>query len=166
MLQMEPDTHGLTVLPFWAGERSTHWNAHAQGAITGMTTHTRPLDILRASMEAIAYRFALIADALLPLALPDAEIHASGGALWASRLWSQMLADVLGRPLKLSNVPEASSRGAALLALESLGVVAHLTTDAPIEAAEIFEPDIGRHARYREALARQEIVYQQLHGSL
>ena len=165
MSRMEPDAHGLTVLPFWAGERSTHWNAHASGAIMGMTTHTRPLDILRASLEAVAYRFAVIADALLPLALPHAEIHASGGALWASRLWSQMLADVLGRPLKLSNVPEASSRGAALLALEALGVVDHLAADAPVEAAEIFEPNMQRHTIYRGALERQETIYQRLHST-
>ncbi|HEX8096821.1 MAG TPA: gluconokinase, partial [Pyrinomonadaceae bacterium] len=38
---MEPDAHGLTVLPFWSGERSTGWAPEARGAILGLTTATR-----------------------------------------------------------------------------------------------------------------------------
>src|SRR5256886_4655021 len=117
---MQPDAHGLTILPFWAGERSTGWTSNARGAILGLTMHTRPVEILRAAMEAVSYRFALIARALEPFA-PGAEIVASGGALSASVTWSQMLSDVLGRPIYLSNVAEASSRGAVLLALGAAG---------------------------------------------
>ena len=58
---LEPDAHGLTVLPFWAGERSPGWSTEARGAILGLTQRTQPIEILRAAMEAIAYRFALIA---------------------------------------------------------------------------------------------------------
>ena len=80
---IEPDSHGLTVLPFWAGERSPGWSTTARGAILGLTPRTRPVEILRASMEAVAYRFALIADALDAIA-PGAEIVASGNALRSS----------------------------------------------------------------------------------
>src|SRR5207302_9384933 len=37
---MEPVAHGLTVLPLFAGERSTKWRADARGAITGLSIHT------------------------------------------------------------------------------------------------------------------------------
>jgi gluconokinase len=163
---LRPDAHGLTVLPFWAGERSTNWNPEARGAITGLKLHTRPVEILRAAMEAVAYRFAHILRALDTFAPADAEIRASGGALAASPLWAQMIADVLARPLKLSDAREASSRGAALLALESLGVIDHLT-DAPAAAAAValsrtFEPDMEAHAIYRAGAERQESVYQSL----
>ncbi|HJR07795.1 MAG TPA: gluconokinase [Pyrinomonadaceae bacterium] len=157
---LAPDAHGLTLLPFWAGERSTNWNPQASGAITGLTMHTRPVEIMRAALEAVAYRFAHIARALDRFA-PAAEIRASGGALAASPLWSQMLADVLARPLHLSTAREASSRGAALLALESLGAIDHLA-DAPVGQSRTFEPDIEAHAIYRAGAERQEIVYQTL----
>ena len=42
---------------------------------------------------------------------------ASGGAIVASPWWQQTLADVLGRPVRVVDEPEASARGAALLAL-------------------------------------------------
>lgn len=157
---LRPDAHGLTILPFWAGERSTNWNAGARGAITGLNMHTRPVEIMRAAMESVAYRFAHILRALDTFA-PDAEIRASGGALAASPLWAQMIADVLARPVKLSDAREASSRGAALLALESLGVIDQLT-DAPVALSRTFEPDMEAHAVYRAGAERQEVVYQSL----
>src|SRR5262249_7902650 len=57
LASMEPDAHGLTVLPFWAGERSTGWADDARGAIAGLRLHTRPIEIVRAALEAIALRF-------------------------------------------------------------------------------------------------------------
>ncbi|HEV7376331.1 MAG TPA: gluconokinase [Pyrinomonadaceae bacterium] len=157
---MEPDAHGLTILPFWAGERSTGWTSDARGAILGFTMHTRPLEILRASMEAIAYRFALISRALDSFA-PASSIIASGGALVASPTWSQMLADVLGRPVYLSNVAEASSRGAVLLALEAAGKLKSIA-DAPAPFVQIYEPDMARHTRYQLGLERQQDIYARL----
>jgi gluconokinase len=160
LASFDPDSHGLTILPFWAGERSTGWSNAARGAILGLTMHTRPLEILRASMEAIAYRFALIACALDTVAR-GAAIIASGGALSASRLWAQMLADVLGRPLTLSGVRESSGRGAVLLALEAAGKIKSIA-GAPAPTGETYEPDMRHHARYRAGLERQQSVYQHL----
>jgi gluconokinase len=155
---MPPDAHGLTILPFWAGERSTHWNSDARGAITGLRTHTRPLDILRAALEAVALRFARVASDLEAFA-PGATLYASGGALRHSRAWTQVICDALGRELRLSRAREASSRGVALVALERLGAIKSLT-DVPAPVYETFAPDTDAHARYREALARQESLYE------
>ncbi len=158
---LAPDAHGLTLLPFWAGERSTNWNAHATGAILGLTTHSRPAHVLRAALEAVAYRFAFIWQQLAPYAAPGAEVRASGGALIHSTLWTQIIADALNRPVRLAPAHEASSRGAALLALEALGVLASLH-QAPDPAARSFAPDAARHALYRAGLERQETIYQAL----
>jgi gluconokinase len=157
---LEPDAHGLTVLPFWAGERSTNWSTRARGSILGLSVHTRPIEILRAAMEAIAYRFALIAGALDPHA-PAAKIIASGGALTASPVWSQMLADVLGRPVYLTSIAEASGRGACLLALEARGLLKSIE-NSPAPFVQIREPDMARHTRYRAGLERQEEIYSRI----
>jgi gluconokinase len=157
---MQPDAHGLTVLPFWSGERSTGWHARAKGVIYGLTISTRPVEILRAAMEAIAYRFAPIASALEGVA-PNAKIVASGGALLGSPVWSQIMADVLNRPVQLSKIAEASSRGACLLALEATGKLKSIE-HAPFEFAQTFEPDVARHARYRAGLERQQKLYARL----
>ncbi len=160
LARLQPDAHGLTILPFWAGERSTNWSTDARGAIFGLSAHTRPLEILRAAMEAVSYRFALIARALEPLA-PEAEIVASGGALAASFVWPQMLSDVLGRRIQLSGVAEASSRGACLLALEARGLLKSIET-APVPPLQTFEPEMAHHARYQIGLERQQKFYERL----
>ncbi|MBC8030633.1 MAG: gluconokinase [Pyrinomonadaceae bacterium] len=158
LARLEPDAHGLTILPFWSGERSTGWNADARGAISGLTSHTRPIEILRAAMESIAYRFALIATALEPLA-PGATIMASGNALRSSRVWIQILADVLGRPVTLCQEAEASMRGAALLALEAAGKIQSIAEfSVPVET--VFEPTMSHHVRYQDGLARQQRIYE------
>jgi gluconokinase len=157
---MEPDAHGLTVLPFWFGERATGWSASARGAIIGLTASTKSIEILRASMEAVSYRFALLARALDAVA-PNATIVASGNALLGSRVWTQMIADVLGRAIELSRTHEASCRGAALLALETIGKIDSLKT-AQSEPGEFFEPDLTRHKVYARAIERQQTLYAKL----
>ena len=159
---LEPDGHGLTFLPFWSGERSTGWLADARGGIFGLRQHTTNVEILRAALEAIAYRFALIAQALEEIA-PNAEVIATGNALRSSPVWLQIIADVLGRPVLFGGAAEASIRGAALLALEAVGKIANIEA-VPVVVDEVFEPDLKRHARYREGLSRQQDLYERLFG--
>jgi gluconokinase len=153
---MPPDGHGLTVLPFVAGERSPGWAGDAKATISGITLDTRPLEILRASLEAVAYRFALIAAGLGGQG--DSRIIASGGALLRSPAWVQIVADVLGRPVTASAEPEASSRGVALLALRTLGAIRELG-ELPAAEGDTVAPDMGHHAIYRAARERQARLY-------
>src|SRR5690606_18921983 len=41
-----PDSHGLTILPFLAGERAPGWNDHAQAVFMGMTLDTEPVHLV------------------------------------------------------------------------------------------------------------------------
>ncbi len=157
---MEPDSHGLTFLPLLAGERGPGWADTANGTVAGLSMATSPAEILRAAMEAVALRFALIAerlDAAFPEGSSSREVIATGGGLSSSPTWTEILADALGRPITASAVPEASSRGAALLALEALGGPGIEEVAAPL--GETYEPDLSRHAIYREALERQRELY-------
>jgi gluconokinase len=161
---LPPDAHGLTVLPFWGGERSTGWADDARGSIVGLRFHTTPVEILRACMEAIALRLREIDRLLLEVLPVGREVVATGGALLRSRAWMQILADVLGRPVSASLELEASSRGASLLALETLGLLA-----APLESLQpalgrTFEPRPERSEIYRAAAERQRRVYEALIG--
>lgn len=157
---LEPDAHGLTILPFWSGERSTGWRADAHGGIFGLRHDTTNYEIIRAALEAIAYRFALIANDLDEIA-PGATVIATGNALRSSPVWIQIIADVLGRPVQLGSAAEASMRGAALLALEAVGKIANLEA-VPVLVDEVFAPDMQRHVRYLEGLARQQDLYERV----
>ena len=160
---LPPDGHGLTVLPFWAGERSPGWHVGARATITGMNLHTTGADILRASEEAVAYTFAAVRDLLVAQYPSATEIVASGGALTHDPAWTQIMADAFGVPVTTSRVFEASSRGAALLALDSLGLISDLG-DVPAYLGKTYTPDPARHAIYQKARARQEMLYAQMLG--
>jgi gluconokinase len=90
-------------------------------------------------------------------------VIATGNALRSSPVWLQIIADVLGRPVMLGSASEASMRGAALLALEAVGKIGNLEA-VPVSVDEVFEPDMRRHARYREGLARQQDLYERFFG--
>jgi len=89
------------------------------------------------------------------------DIGTSGNALPSSSTWAQMIADVLGRPIKLSHAREASCRGAALLALEAAGKIDSVETARP-EFGEVYEPNMTRHASYAQAIERQQELYERL----
>ena len=156
-----PDGHGLTVLPFLAGERSPDWDSNARGAILGLTLATRPIDIVRASLEAISYRFALIEQLLRSDVTPPRGIIGSGSGLLDSPAWMQIMSDVLARPIVTSAVPEASSRGAALLALEAKGAIGNAASvEAPLGTK--YAPVDAHTEIYRHAMTRQMEMYSKL----
>jgi gluconokinase len=157
----EPNCHGLMVLPFWAGERSPGWAGNARASIVGMTMATNAIDILQASLEAVAYRFALIAEGLFEGSTTNAQIVVSGGSLSQSPAWAQIVANVLGRPLVLSQEPEATSRGVALLALEALGIIRDIA-ELPARDGSMITPNMQYHEHYRQALAEQQVLYAKL----
>jgi gluconokinase len=155
-----PHGHGLTVLPFLAGERSTGYNEEATAAILGLTSACSSIDILQAALEAVAYRFAEIFDQLNQV-VKVREVVASGGALRSSPVWAQIIADVLGRNLVMSEPHEASMRGAVLLALETTGKIKKLD-DALAPAAKVFAADRSRKAVYAIARKRHQEAYKLL----
>ena len=85
-----------------------------------------------------------------------------GGALFShSPVWAQMFADALGQPVTLAAEVEASSRGAALLAMEAAGILPS-TEEAEARLGQTFAPDPTRHPRYQELLSTQQKYYIQL----
>ena len=122
--------------------------------MAGMTPATGPVEIARAWLEAAAFTMADALDAVEADAGPAAEVVAGGGALHASPAWARMVADALGRPLRLAPDPETTLRGAALMALERLGVIGDaMALAAADRAGVVLQPDAEAHEAYRAARA-------------
>jgi gluconokinase len=168
---LPPDGHGLTVLPFLAGERSPGWAGDARATIHGLGLNTTPIEILRASLEAVAYRFALIFERLgvgseVQASSPKPQasrLIASGGALLSSPTWMQIIADTLGRAVIASEEREATSRGVALLALESLGLIDSLD-ELPAADGTEYAPNMADHTIYQAAIQRQRQLYERFYS--
>ena len=130
---------GLTVLPFWVSERAPTWPEDLRGTILGLTQSTSALDVLRATREAVFHRLAQIAEAI-----PARRFVVSGG-IEKSRADLQLLADLLGGRVVACSEPEASLRGAAVFALEKLGI-------------DVRPPSTGRLIHPRLRFSRQYVV--------
>jgi gluconokinase len=103
---------------------------------------------------------------LLKKVVPDSiEIVASGGALLKSPAWTQIMADVLGQPVISSAVTEASSRGAALLALEAMKIIPDFN-QLSNPFGHIYLPDPKKHEIYANAMNRQDELYELLVNQL
>jgi gluconokinase len=144
--ELEPAAHGLTFLTLLGGERSPGWRPDARGAVAGLTFETQPRDLVQAALEGVAYRFAEVAE-LLP---GIEEVVATGAALLADPDWTQIVADVLERPVVVSGVDEGSARGAAVATLERIGA-----QPDPAPTGRMYEPRTDRFGAHRAARERQ-----------
>jgi gluconokinase len=155
---LPPAQHGLTILPLFAGERSTGWRPDARAAIIGLGANTSPIEILEAALEAVALRFRNVYELMESSIGAPREIVASGSALLHSPVWTQMMADTLSHPITRCVEPEATSRGAALLALERLGGVRNAST----HCGGLIQPIEKNCELYRAEFERQRRLYGKL----
>jgi len=139
--------HGLVVLPFWTAERAPTWDEQAQGVIVGMKQSTTAYDLLQAITEGFYFRLGAIADLIAAEERPKWVV--SGGIL-KSKSALRRLANVMGRPVQANPEPEASLRGAAVFALEKLGLaitpLKYGTPVVPTPAIQrLYEKEMERH---------------------
>jgi len=145
----------VAIAAFWhslIGVRSPDYLPDARAVIAGMRLATTRDDIFRAGLESVAYEFQDVFGQLVKVSAVT-RVVATGGALTASRVWPQLLADVLGRQIALPRATELTSRGAAIIGFEQLGI-SPMTTEPGI--LRVLHPDARSHAVYREAAARQQ----------
>ncbi|WP_319417148.1 xylulokinase [Marispirochaeta aestuarii] len=111
-----PGSNGVTVLPFFTGERVPNL-PFARASIMGLSsTNTGRENILKASMEAAIYGMRLGLNSLSELGLSARQITLTGGGS-KSRVWRQLAADITGVPVRLPNFHDSAALGAALQAL-------------------------------------------------
>jgi gluconokinase len=158
-----PDGHGLTVLPFAFGERGLGYHDDARSWLTGLNPSTDAAAIYRAILESVAFGFAAVDERLSDVLGGPPAIIASGGALTSSPLLTQVLADSLAREIAVAPAFEASRRGAALLALQGVGVLATLDGIAAPRTRRILS-DPERTSRYAAARMRQRQLYEAVLG--
>ena len=128
--------NGVTYLPYLSesGIIAPVASARARAQFCGLAPALRREDLLRAVYEGVALAMDDLAT-LVGLA-PDATVTLTGGGS-RSELWCGMIADVLGREVRVPAGSEFGARGAAMLAAVAVG--AWLS----VEAASLALRDVG-----------------------
>ncbi len=157
----------LLVLPHFEMTGAPNFITDSAGVIAGLRTSTERGEILKAIIEGAAFHFVESLDALRGLGMDMSEFIATGGGA-KSAAWLQIKADIYGVPFVRPKVTECGALGAAILAGCATGVF-----NGPAEAVirfvardRIFEPNMSRHAHYREMHAKYRQVYPALKGLL
>jgi xylulokinase len=150
--EVPPGCAGLRFLPYLSGERSPHPDPLARGAFVGLTlTHDRR-HLTRAVLEGVAFGLRDGLDLMVAAGMPaPAQIRASGGGT-VSRLWRQILADVLDAEIAIVSTSEGAAYGAGLLAAVGAGWFPTVgdATSALVTATPVAAPGPDR-AAYAEA---------------
>jgi gluconokinase len=113
---------GLLFLPYLGGERAPLWDADARGSFIGLTKQTNEATMARAVLEGLCFNLKAVLEMVSAVAGQPTVIHATGGFA-RSELWKQMLCDILNVPIKLPDSFESSALGAAVIAMQALGMI-------------------------------------------
>lgn len=152
---------GLMCLPYWTGAMTPFWDGHARGAFIGLSgVHTKA-HMYRAALEGMALeQRCLIEGVETATGTKIEEILMLGGGS-RSPLWRQIIADVLGRPVKLVREQESTSLGAGIHASAALGLhdSLHTAAEAMTGIETVYTPDPGAHQSYTRFYEAYRSIY-------
>jgi xylulokinase len=159
----QPGAGGLLFLPYLMGERSPHWNPEARGVFLGLAPGHNKADVLRAVLEGVCLNLRIILEAFTAQGVQVPAIKVIGGGA-RGRLWRQIMADILGRPIQtLALIEEATSFGAAVAGGVACGAFKSLQVARELSRiTEVQEPRAELRERYDRAYAVFQEAYQAL----
>lgn len=141
-------------LPHLGGERAPLWDTSIRGAFIGMDLETDSRVLSRAVLEGVAFSIRQVLELAHTEATSSGPVRVAGAAA-GSRVWNQIKANVLGRPVEALQTYQASALGGAMLAAVTGGMYASL---AEVSAAMsrpllVVDPEPTRLAAYQEMYA-------------
>ncbi len=168
LLKEIPDRPGdLLVLPHFSPTGPPEFIADSSGLILGLRLETLRGEILRALMEGAVYYLRSCLERLPETGIRVDEFRAVGGGSH-SDAWLQICADIFGRTLVRTAMPEGGALGAALLAGAATGIYHSVeeATAIAVQTGDRFEPNENGVALYRERYARYLTLWPQLRSIL
>ncbi len=159
-----PGAGGAMFLPHLSAAGCPVDDSRSMGAFVGLGNQTTHADMLRAVIEGLNYQFLHIMEVMeSALAKTFDEIIVSGGSA-RNAFWIQNKADMIGRPIQVSEISDATPRGAAMLA--GVGVGLYEDIDAACERfrrpGRTVEPNPDATRQYAELFP----IYKQIHPAL
>lgn len=163
---VRPGAEGLLTVPYWNSAQTPYWDPDARGIMVGWHgNHTRA-HAYRSILEGIALELRLH---LLGLEKATGEhvttLRAMGGGTH-SRLWTQIIADVTGRPLQICAEDEISALGAGVLVQTAISGHQADTLHAVAARSARYSRTVIPDIRVAPAYDAYFAVYQQLYRRL
>ena len=156
-----PGAEGVLFLPYLQGER-IRGSAYSKATFTGLTPASTTGHLARAVMEGVAFECRASLELLDPL--DEAEFVILTGGAAAGTLWSQIKADIYGKPVKILKQKETAAFGGALLAAVANGEYKdeEAASNAVLKFEDEFLPIPENQSMYAELYPIFEEIHQRL----
>ncbi|MCL6591545.1 MAG: FGGY-family carbohydrate kinase [Firmicutes bacterium] len=149
--RVKPGSGGLIFLPYMAGERSPIWDSKARGVFFGLSYDKTRAHLIRALMEGVGYSLLHNLETASEVKAHVAEMISVGGAS-NSKVWTQIKADITGKPIRVPYSDHATALGAAILG--GVGTKIYRDFDEAVRCTvkirRNHEPDWDNHYLYRK----------------
>jgi xylulokinase len=155
-----PGANGVTILPYFAGERTPIFNPAAKGIIFGLTLNTKPGDIYKAVQESIGFGIRHNIEVLQASGGDVQRIIAIGGGASSNQMM-QCVTDIIGYPQQLPKQRMGACYGNAFLAAVGSGHKESLEEiDKWVKIGNEFLPDISKASAYNKAYGKFRELYE------
>lgn len=155
-------SRGVIFLPYLSGERSPIWDPNAKGVFFGFTAQHKRSDLIRSIEEGVAYNLRHNLEVFENMNLRMTKVKMGGGGA-KSILWRQIISDVIGKPLEITQNLATENLGDALIA--GLGVKVYSSLDSVrrlVKVEQEIKPNAENHKRY----SKMFIIYKRLYKHL
>jgi xylulokinase len=157
-----PGANGLTLLPYFAGERTPINNPNAKGNLFGITLRTKPGDVYRAFQEALAYGVRHNIETLKENGIEAKRILAIGSIAKSNQLL-QIISDVSGCPQLVAKEKAGACYGDAFMAALGAGFIDDITEiNTWVRYENEIIPQTKDKALYDDGFARFKSLYKAL----
>ncbi|MDH3450863.1 MAG: glycerol kinase GlpK [Gammaproteobacteria bacterium] len=138
---------GVYMVPAFTGLGAPYWDPHARGAIFGMTRDTGVAEIVRATLEAVAYQTSDLLTAMQNDGAQLSGLRVDGG-MTRNNWLCQFLANVLNVRVERPAQTETTALGAAYLAGLQCGYFDSVTAlEEKWRCENAFDPRMDKSAR-------------------
>ena len=152
---------GVYLVPAFVGLGAPYWDPDARAALLGMTLDTGRAEIVRATLESVAYQMRDLMDAMRADGAASPVALRVDGGMAVNGWLMQFLADILDAPVERPLITETTALGAAFLAGLHTGFYPSLEALAGQWRRDaLFTPSMDegeraqRYAGWRAAVAR------------
>jgi glycerol kinase len=115
------DNKGIYLVPAFTGLGAPYWDPNARGVLSGLTRDTGPKELIRATIESVAYQTYDLFEAMKHDGLRPKLVKVDGGMVM-NNWFSQFLSDVVNIKVLRPKVQETTALGAAFMAGLYIGV--------------------------------------------
>jgi len=155
------DCGGVYVVPAFTGLTAPYWDPFARGTVIGLTRATTKEQVVRATLESIAYQCKDVIEAMQKdTGIEVSNIKADGGAS-ANNFLLQFMADILDVEVERPQMLEATALGAAFFAGIAAGYWSYPDDITRIRRIDrVFAPDMDAgmreklHTGWKKAVGR------------